>query len=271
MPADLELPVAAPSTSRREAKSRQDESFRPQKSPAPWQAVELSVVVAARDEAPNLESLIAEIRAALAGRFAFETIVVDDGSGDGTQAVLAALGERHPELVTRRHARACGQSAAMRTGILAARGPLIATIDGDGQNDPADLPALIEAYRAAPTGIGLVIGWRRERHDTWRKRMASRVANSVRARLLKDATPDTGCGLKVMARDTYLGLPYFDHMHRFLPALVRREGLLSISVPVRHRARRAGQSKYGVWDRALVGIVDLAGVLWLQRRRRLPD
>jgi dolichol-phosphate mannosyltransferase len=257
--------------SRLDPSGRADAAFLPAARPAESAPVELTVVVAARNEAPNLESLLDEIRAALAGRFAFETIVVDDGSDDATQAVLGALRDRHPELVVKRHQRPCGQSAAMRTGILAARGALIATLDGDGQNDPADLPMLIEAYRTAPAEqVGMVIGWRRERHDTWRKRKASRVANGVRAWLLKDATPDTGCGLKVIARETYLALPYFDHMHRFLPALVRREGLVSISVPVRHRPRRAGQSKYGIWDRALVGIVDLAGVLWLQHRRRVP-
>ena len=230
----------------------------------------ITVVIAARNEAENLERLLAEIAAVLKGNIPYEVVVVDDGSDDDTQAVLAILQGRYSNLVTRHHPSSCGQSAGIRTAILAASGSLIATIDGDGQNDPADLPLLIQAFEDRPAGVGIVIGWRQKRNDTWRKRRASRIANGIRARILHDATPDTGCGLKVFTREAFLNLPYFDHMHRFLPALMLREGLRSVSVPVRHRARIAGQSKYGVWDRALVGVVDMLGVLWLQRRRRLP-
>jgi dolichol-phosphate mannosyltransferase len=230
----------------------------------------VSVVIAARNEAENLERLLAEIQEALGGKIRYEVIVVDDGSDDASPAVLATLQGRYPNLVTRRHASPCGQSAGMRTAILAATGTVIATIDGDGQNDPADLPRLIRVFEDGPAEVGIVIGWRKERNDTWRKRRASRIANGIRARILNDATPDTGCGLKVFTREMFLILPYFDHMHRFLPALMLREGFVSVSVPVAHRARIAGTSKYGVWDRALVGVVDILGVLWLQRRRRLP-
>jgi dolichol-phosphate mannosyltransferase len=227
-------------------------------------------VVAARNEAANLAPLLEEVQRTLEGRTSYEIVVVDDGSDDATPAVIETLGARHPNLRVLRHASACGQSAAMRTGIRAARGRLIATMDGDGQNDPADIPKLLEAYEAGGATVGLAIGWRTERHDTWSKRRASRIANGIRSRVLGDGTPDTGCGLKLFARETFLALPYFDHMHRFLPALVRREGLSSLSVPVNHRPRRSGRSNYGNWQRALVGIVDMLGVLWLQRRRRLP-
>lgn len=230
----------------------------------------MSVVIAAKNEAENLPGLVEEIEAALSGQLRYEIVIVDDGSDDATATVLGELARRVPDLVRRRHARACGQSAALRTGVLAARGRLIATLDGDGQNDPADILPLLSAHEARADDVGLVIGWRQKRDDSWSKRKASRIANGIRSRLLGDGTPDTGCGLKVFSRSTYLALPYFDHMHRFLPALVRREGLAALSIPVHHRARWAGKSKYGILDRALVGIVDLAGVLWLQRRRRLP-
>jgi dolichol-phosphate mannosyltransferase len=156
----------------------------------------------------------------------------------------------------------------------AARGRLVATLDGDGQNDPADIPALLVRWRAeggdaADAGPMLLAGWRAARSDDWLRRLSSRVANGVRSRALGDGTPDTGCGLKLFARESFLALPYFDHMHRFLPALVRRHGGRVISVPVRHRPRRRGQSHYGVWNRLWVGIVDLGGVMWLRRRTRL--
>ena len=171
------------------------------------------------------------------------------------------------------HRKACGQSTAVRTGVKSARAPVIATLDGDGQNDPADIPALLEALAgAAPdTRLRMVAGYRKRRRDTWIKRISSRVANAVRSRLLGDATPDTGCGLKVFYRDTFLELPYFDHMHRFLPALVQRAGWEVTSVEVNHRHRERGSSKYGTLDRLVAGIDDLLGVMWLKRRSRVPE
>jgi dolichol-phosphate mannosyltransferase len=177
-----------------------------------------------------------------------------------------------PRLRVLRHGRSCGQSAALRSGIRAARGKWIATLDGDGQNDPADLPALLRAGREQ--GLGerwLIAGWRAKRQDSWLRKLSSKVANGVRRRLLRDATPDTGCGLKLFPRALFLELPYFDHMHRFLPALVLRAGGRVESVPVNHRPRHQGTSKYGVHNRLWVGIVDLFGVMWLQRRARLPE
>jgi dolichol-phosphate mannosyltransferase len=175
-------------------------------------------------------------------------------------------------LRTIRHRASCGQSRAVTTGVNAARYEWIATLDGDGQNDPADIPALLArlADPAQPANLELLAGWRARRSDTFLRRLSSKVANGVRSRMLKDNTPDTGCGLKVFARETFLQLPNFDHMHRFLPALVMRNGGAVVSVPVHHRARERGTSKYGVHNRLWVGIVDLFGVAWLQRRVRLP-
>lgn len=235
----------------------------------------LSVVIPVRDEADNLAALAHEVHAALTGRFDYELLIVDDGSTDDSPTVLRAL-IREPGLGPRlrvlRHAQSCGQSAALWTGVQAARAPLIATLDGDGQNDPADIPRLLAALEAADraTALGLVIGHRRQRHDAFTRRVASRVANGLRRRLLADDTPDTGCGIKVFPRDLYLRLPYFDHMHRFLPALVHREGAGVLSVPVAHRRRQGGRSKYGIWDRLWVGIIDLFGVAWLKARDRRP-
>lgn len=234
----------------------------------PSAAPVLSVVVPVRNEAPNIAPLIAEIRAALAG-VAHEIVYVDDGSDDGTAAALAAEAAARP-LTVLRHARACGQSAAIVSGVRAASGAWIATLDGDGQNDPADIPALLARAQAEP-GCVLIAGHRTKRRDTWVKRFSSRFANGLRSRLLGDATPDTGCGLKVFRRADFLELPAFDHMHRFLPALILRAGGRVMSVPVNHRPRAAGRSKYGTLDRALVGIVDLAGVAWLQRRWKRPE
>jgi dolichol-phosphate mannosyltransferase len=233
----------------------------------PSSAPLLSVVVPVRNEAENIAPLVAEIRAALAGQ-AFEIVYVDDGSTDGTPAALSACAGA--DLVVRRHRASCGQSAAIVSGVQAARGTWIATLDGDGQNDPADIPRLLA--RAIETGgRALIAGHRVNRKDSSKKRWASRCANGIRARLLRDDTPDTGCGLKVFARDAFMALPHFDHMHRYLPALFLRAGLRVESVPVNHRPRLRGASNYGVWDRALVGIVDLFGVMWLQRRGRRPD
>jgi dolichol-phosphate mannosyltransferase len=174
-----------------------------------------------------------------------------------------------------RHRNNCGQSTAVRTGVTEARGEVIATLDGDGQNDPADIPAMLVRWRALRTANPirpvLIAGWRAKRQDTWVRRMSSRIANGVRARLLRDATPDTGCGLKLFGRGDFLALPYFDHMHRFLPALVRRCGGHVESVHVAHRARAHGQSHYGIHNRLWVGLVDMLGVMWLQRRARVPQ
>ena len=211
--------------------------------------------------------LIAEIETALAA-IPHEIVYVDDGSTDETPRCLAEQRSRAP-LVVRRHRSSCGQSAAILTGVRAARGTWIATLDGDGQNDPADIPALFTQAQNA-TGMVLTAGHRVTRRDTRTKRLASRLANRIRAGLLGDATPDTGCGLKLFRRDAFLALPHFDHMHRYLPALFIREGGRVVSVPVNHRPRTRGTSNYGMLDRLWVGIFDLAGVFWLQRRWKRP-
>lgn len=236
--------------------------------------MDLSVVIPVYNEAENIEALFLEVKQALAGRFGFEVVFVDDGSTDATVERLTALAALHPELRVVRHTVNCGQSAAILSGVRAAQAAWIATLDGDGQNDPADIPSLVARAREGANEtppLAMVAGHRRRRQDTWRKRMASRIANAVRGRLLKDGTPDTGCGLKVFRRDVFLELPYFDHMHRFLPALVRRAGFGVESMSVAHRPRRAGMSKYGVLDRLAVGIPDLLGVMWLNRRARRPQ
>jgi len=231
----------------------------------------ISVVVPVKNEAANIAPLIAEIRAALAG-VAHEIVYVDDGSDDATAEALAEAARAAPlaaPLVRRRHATSCGQSAAVITGVRAAQGEWIATLDGDGQNDPADIPALLARALAEP-GLVLIAGHRTRRRDSFIKRVTSRFANKLRAALLGDATPDTGCGLKMFRRAAFLDLPAFDHMHRFLPALFIRAGGHVVSVPVNHRPRLRGASKYGTLDRALVGIFDLMGVFWLQRRWKRP-
>jgi glycosyltransferase involved in cell wall biosynthesis len=233
----------------------------------------LSVVVPVHNEAPNLAPLIGAIATALAG-IDHEIVYVDDGSTDATPGILAELAQRYPQLMRVRHKRSCGQSTAIITGVRAARGGFVATLDGDGQNDPADIPALLEAAFAAeaegPTPV-LIAGHRVNRQDSGAKRHASRIANRVRAKLLGDATPDTGCGLKLFRRAAFLELPLFDHIHRFLPALFIRAGGRVVSVPVRHHAREHGASHYGNFDRLKVGIVDLFGVAWLQRRWKRPE
>ena len=235
---------------------------------------DLSVVVPVHNERDNLAPLIDEIVDALCDLVPFEIVYVDDGSTDGSAEMLRAMQRRVPMLRVIRHERSAGQSTAIRTGILAARGRWIATLDGDGQNDPADIPALLTqaCSLAAQRGDArlLIAGWRTRRRDTRFTRWQSRVANAVRSRLLRDGTPDTGCGLKVFPRDMFIALPYFDHMHRFLPALVRREGGSVESVPVRHRPRTEGHSHYGVMNRLWTGLVDMAGVIWLSRRARVP-
>jgi dolichol-phosphate mannosyltransferase len=231
----------------------------------------VSVVVPVRNEAGNIAPLVAEIAAALAGR-RFEVIYVNDGSTDGTEAELRRLQAQHPFLRQMRHAKSCGQSAALRTGMQAARAPLIATLDGDGQNDPAFLPALIDALARGAPRIGLIAGQRVGRKASAFKRLQSRIANTVRGAILRDGTRDSGCGLKAFPRAVGLALPYFDGLHRFLPALVRREGYDVGYVDVIDRPRRHGVSNYGMWDRLWIGILDLGGVWWLiRRRRRLPE
>ncbi len=231
--------------------------------------MKLSVVIPAHNEAENVGPLLGEIRAALDRAADYEVVVVDDGSSDATPARLASLAEGWPRLKVVRHTSSRGQSFAMATGVRAASAPWIATLDGDGQNDPADIPKLLAARDAVGSGTGplLIAGYRKLRRDTWLKRISSRVANAVRGRLLGDRTPDTGCGLKLFEREAFLALPQFDHMHRFLPALFLRAGGRVISVEVGHRSRERGRSHYGMWNRLFVGIVDMMGVWWLIRRR----
>ena len=227
-------------------------------------APEVSVVIPACNEAENIGPLLREVAAALHDR-PFEVIVVDDGSTDGTaEAVLALRSADVPQARLLRHSFRAGQSAAVWSGVERARAEWVATLDGDGQNDPADIPRLLAGRGTAR----LVMGNRVTRRDTRLRRLQSRVANGVRSRLLGDGTPDTGCGIKVLHRATFLALPRFDHMHRFLPALYQRAGAEVVSVPVGHRPRQRGVSKYGLFDRLWVGIVDILGVMWLNRRHR---
>ncbi len=226
----------------------------------------LSVVVPACNEQGNVVPLVDEIVAALRGDVAFEIVFVDDHSDDATLAELTAAKARVPELRVLTQAARGGQSAAIRAGVKAARGGWVATLDGDGQNDPADLPKLLAARDAGDPAVKLYAGWRVDRKDTGSKRRASRWANALRARILRDDTPDTGCGTKLFERAAFLDLPYFDHMHRYLPALMQRAGWRTVSVPVNHRPRGTGVSKYTNLGRALVGIRDLMGVAWLIRR-----
>lgn len=235
----------------------------------------VSVVVPMRDEAPNIQPLVAAIHAALLGRCSYEIVLVDDASRDATRALaldLAASARRGnlPELRVIAHDTAGGQSAAVHSGVRAARGRVIATLDGDGQNPPANLPALIAPLLAPGRDplLALVAGQRVGRQDSLSKRLASRLANGLRAAVLQDGTRDTGCGLKAFDRAAYLALPYFDHQHRFLPALFARDGWRIAHVDVSHAPRLAGRSKYTNLHRALVGISDLAGMAWLIRRRK---
>jgi dolichol-phosphate mannosyltransferase len=229
--------------------------------------IELSVVVPIFNEQENLEPLCSQIKAALDGLVSHETVVVDDGSSDDTRSVFAGLRDRFPDCRMVCHPRNAGQSAGLCSGIMAARGTLVVTLDGDLQNDPADIPKLLATLNNAGDGHWLIAGNRAQRHDSWIRRVSSRVANRVRNALLHDDCPDTGCSLKLFRRDDFLLLPQFDHMHRFLPALFAREGVRIINVPVNHRPRVAGVSKYGLGNRLWVGIVDLFGVRWLLKRR----
>ena len=229
---------------------------------------QLSVVVPVHNEEDNVAPLVGEIVTALRGVIDFEIVYVDDTSKDATLQRLHDLQATVPELRVIRHLSNAGQSTAVRNGVKAARAPWIATLDGDGQNDPADIPKLLAQRDSAAADIKLFAGWRVNRQDSGSKRWASKWANAIRARMLRDDTPDTGCGIKLFEREAFLDLPYFDHMHRYLPALMQRAGWKTVSVPVNHRHRTAGVSKYNNLNRALVGIRDLRGVAWLIVRSR---
>ena len=236
----------------------------------------VAVVVPVRNEAGNIATLVAEIAKALDGQWRFEVIYVNDGSSDDSEAELKRLMAQYPWLRRVRHKRSCGQSAAVRSGVSAARAPLIVTLDGDGQNNPAFIPALLRALEAGSSRIGLqiglVAGQRVGRQTSGFKKFQSRIANALRSAVLRDGTRDTGCGLKAFRREVFLRLPYFDGLHRFLPALVKREGYEIGYVDVVDRPRGAGVSNYGMWDRLWVGILDLAGVWWLiRRKKRIPE
>lgn len=243
--------------------------------PATTAAVEplaLSVVVPVHNEQDNIHPLLGEIVSALEGQCEYEVLYVDDGSTDATHDRLKEAAQTFRRLRVMRHQTACGQSTAIRTGVKAARAPWIVTLDGDGQNDPTDIPRLMASVGDLSIMRPLMLaGHRRQRRDTRLRRISSRIANAVRARLLGDSTPDTGCGLKLFPRDLFLEFPYFDHMHRFLPALMLRQGGQVKSVDVHHRPRYHGRSHYGVGNRLWVGIIDLLGVMWLRRRARIPD
>jgi dolichol-phosphate mannosyltransferase len=231
-------------------------------------AVAVSIVVPVRNEADNVAPLIAEIVAALDDRWAYEIIYVNDGSTDATPERLLEIMKQRGNLRHIRHAISSGQSAAVRSGVRAARGSIVATLDGDGQNNPAFLPDLISAIEQGGERVGLAAGQRVGRKDTGFKKIQSRIANGVRNAILRDGTRDTGCGLKAFRRDVFLALPYFDGLHRFLPALVRREGYEIAYVDVTDRPRHSGVSNYGFFDRLWIGIMDLAGVWWLIRRKK---
>jgi len=232
----------------------------------------VSIVIPVKNEAGNIAPLVAEIEAALAADGRFEIVYVDDGSIDATPEQLRALMASRPWLRAIRHAASCGQSAAIRTGVIQARASVVVTLDGDGQNDPAFIPALIASLEAGAPGVGLIAGQRVGRKATSFKKLQSRIANAVRGAILRDGTRDSGCGLKAFRRDVFLALPYFDGLHRFLPALIRREGYEIGYVDVVDRLRRQGVSNYGMWDRLWIGILDLAGVWWLiRRKKRVPQ
>jgi len=237
-------------------------------TPTDTDAVAVSIVVPVRNEAENVAPLVAEIVSALDGRWVYEIIYVDDGSTDATAGRLADLMKQHRQLRQLKHAHSSGQSAAVRSGVRAARGAIVATLDGDGQNNPVFLPDLIAAVENGGGRVGLVAGQRVGRKDTGFKKLQSRIANGVRKTILNDGTRDTGCGLKAFPREVFLSMPYFDGLHRFLPALVRREGLDIAYVDVIDRPRHSGVSNYGFFDRLWIGIMDLAGVWWLIRRKK---
>lgn len=232
---------------------------------------EFSVVSPVRNEAENVEQLVREIAQSLGGR-AFEIIFVDDSSQDDTRARLFALKEKIPNLRVIGHRKNAGQSRAVRTGVLAARSDIVLTLDGDGQNDPADLPALLSQLNraGAPGDLALVQGRRDKRIDSGWKKFGSRFANNVRRSILKDSNTDSGCGMRAFKRDAYLQLPYFDHMHRYLPALMQSEGFMVEERAVGHRARTHGKSNYTNFGRLADAVSDMRGVMWLRKRRRSP-
>jgi glycosyltransferase involved in cell wall biosynthesis len=231
--------------------------------------LDISVVIPVHDEADSVAKLAAEILAALRGKAAFEIIFVDDGSTDGTATQLACLTASHPEVRPVSHDRKSGQSIAVSSGVRAARGRIIVTIDGDGQNDPKYILEFAQTLATGMPDVGLVAGRRIGRKATRFKKMQSRIANSLRSSILRDRTTDTGCGMKAIPREVFLALPVFDGLHRFLPALVRREGYAVVQIDVMDRDRHHGVSKYGLWDRLWVGLLDLMGVWWLIRRRKV--
>lgn len=231
-------------------------------------AVAVSIVVPVRNEAENIAPVIEEIAKALDGRWSYEIIYINDGSTDATPERLAAVMKQRSNLRQLRHASSAGQSAAVRTGVRAARGEIVATLDGDGQNNPAFLPDLISAVEKGGERVGLAAGQRIGRKDTGFKKFQSRAANTIRNAILKDGTRDTGCGLKAFRREVFFMMPYFDGLHRFLPALMRREGFDIVYVDVIDRPRHSGVSNYGFFDRLWIGIMDLFGVWWLIRRKK---
>lgn len=245
---------------------------------------EISIVIPVKDEANNAASLAREIAEAMRSvppfsaveypphrHPSYEILFVDDGSVDTTVAELVSVRSEIPQIRILVHAHCLGQSRALRTGVQAARAELIVSLDGDGQNDPQDISKLLEGFSGAPATLGMIAGERAKREDNWSKRWASRAANRLRRWALDDDAKDSGCGLKAFRRDAFLALPYFDHMHRYVIALIQREGYEVRFVPVGHRPRTAGRSKYGNWDRFVVGISDLFGVMWLKRRFRGPS
>ena len=234
--------------------------------------MQISIVIPVRNEADNIVLLLEEIVAAMHEAENYEVIVVDDGSHDQTNHVLTLALQQVGALRVIQHDKSCGQSAAIYTGVKAAKYPIMATLDGDGQNDPADILQLYKllTQQGGAANLWMVAGWRNKRHDSAWKLVSSKIANTVRSGVLGDHTPDTGCGLKVFLRDKFLELPYFDHMHRFLPALIIRAGGQVISEPVNHRPRLQGYSNYGTLDRLWAGIIDLMGVIWLKQRAKLP-
>lgn len=233
--------------------------------------MKISVVVPVHNETDNVDSLIAEIDQALNTQDAYEMIFVDDGSTDDTLQKLTQAMQTYPHLRVLQHRKSCGQSRAIHSGVTAAHYEWIATLDGDGQNDPADIPNLINALSEHNSDkLWMLAGFRHKRNDTGWRKFSSKFANSIRQSILHDETPDTGCGLKLFRKDKFLALPYFDHIHRFMPAMMQMTGGEVISVKVNHRARSHGQSKYGTLDRLMAGIIDLLGVVWLRKRHSLP-
>ena len=241
-------------------------------NPLGSQTEHISVVIPFYNEQDNVAPLLTEVSKALQA-VEHEIVAVDDGSMDNTLAVLQSVKKQLPALLIVRHLGNFGQSAAITSGVKGAQFEMIATLDGDGQNDPADIPALLKAVQehTRPGKTVVAVGKRRKRQDNWLRRISSRIANNTRQKLLNDDCPDTGCGLKIFPKADFLNLPHFNHMHRFLPALFKRQGAVVINIPVNHRPRTRGKSKYGVGNRLWVGIVDIFGVRWLQRRPCSPD